>query len=230
MGKDGRVNQTWEGTALPSFWFGLTWEIKLVKRHTITLRLPGRQRPNDQSQFRQLLSAVGGRSTASPGLMTCWWHDMHDDSCDLDTFSRQCLVSHWYPMDALVHHSAPNMIKIHHDTSWYNYSLFWLPILFPPCNGMAHSARSTDSAKQRMASRGALDKLEESSFIEVWVPAQSERVQHWVPSESIDFSSLPWIELQFWVLRWYCHHEDRVRTTSESNQYFELLKPSIFHH
>ena len=35
-----------------------------------------------------------------------------------------------------------------------------------------------------MASR-ALDKLEESSFIEVWVPGQSERVDHWVPSNRL---------------------------------------------
>ena len=64
-----------------------------------------------------------------------------------------------------------------YDTSWYNG--------YSDPNGIAHSALSTDSAKYRMASRGALDKLEESSFIEVWVPGQSERVDHWVPSNRL---------------------------------------------
>ena len=36
-----------------------------------------------------------------------------------------------------------------------------------------------------MASRGALDKFEESSFIEVWVPGQSERVDPILPSNRL---------------------------------------------
>ena len=36
-----------------------------------------------------------------------------------------------------------------------------------------------------MASRGALDKFEESSFIEVWVPGQSERVDSILPSNRL---------------------------------------------
>ena len=89
---------------------------------------------------------------------------------------------------------------IHHDTTGI------LTHLLFRCNGIAHSALRTDSAKHRMASRGALDKFEESSFIEVWVPGQSERVDPILPSNRLisrpesncDFGSgfangvLPW--------------------------------------
>ena len=81
--------------------------------------------------------------------------------------------------------SAPNMMKyimismINHDTTGI------LTHLNSPRNGIAHSALRTDSAKHRMASRGALDKFEESSFIEVWVPGQSERVDSILPSNRL---------------------------------------------